>query len=85
MDLTEAFGLAVRAVREELGWPQERLAEGADVDDTYVSGLERGRRNPTLRTQDRIATALGVPLASLVADAEARRAAGQRKRTRPSR
>lgn len=64
------FGLAVRAARTEQGWAQERLSEMAGLDRTYVSGLERGRRNPTLTTQERIADALGRPLHELIRSAE---------------
>lgn len=64
------FGLAVRRHRTAAGMSQERLAELADLERAYVSALERGRRNPTLLTQQKIAVALGVPLRQLVADAE---------------
>lgn len=69
-DLVTRFGLAVRAARRERGWAQEELSEAAGLDRTYVSGLERGQRNPTLTTQERIATALGCSLADLVKAAE---------------
>ena len=42
----------------------------ADLDRTYISGLERAVRNPTLATMERIAKALGVKLSELVAEAE---------------
>lgn len=45
---------------------QDLLAEKAELDRTYISGIERGIRNPTLLTSLRIATALGCPLADLV-------------------
>jgi XRE family transcriptional regulator, regulator of sulfur utilization len=70
VELKLAFGRAVRALREERGLSQERLAEAADVDDTYISGLERGQRNPTLLTVQRVASALGVTLAELMAQVE---------------
>ncbi len=44
-----AFGSAVRALREKLEFSQEELAHRAGLDRTYVSGIERGVRNPTLR------------------------------------
>lgn len=69
-DLVARFGLAVRAARREQGWAQERLSEEAGLDRTYVSGLERGQRNPTLTTQQRIAVALGRPLYELIKAAE---------------
>ena len=42
------FGLAVRREREAKGLTQERLAERADLDPTYISGIERGVRNASL-------------------------------------
>jgi len=69
-DLRTALGLAVRAARVERGWTQEQLSEAAGLDRTYVSGLERGRRNPTLTTQKRVTDALGKPLHELVRAAE---------------
>ncbi|MGH3760245.1 helix-turn-helix domain-containing protein [Actinophytocola sp.] len=69
-DLVSRFGLAVRAARRELGLAQEQLSDAAGLDRTYVSGLERGRRNPTLTTQERVASALGRPLHELIKTAE---------------
>jgi transcriptional regulator with XRE-family HTH domain len=72
-DLRSAFGLAIRAARERRGWSQEQLADAAGLDRTYVSSLERGLRNPTLITQERLAQALGTPLHELIRAAEAER------------
>jgi transcriptional regulator with XRE-family HTH domain len=69
-DLVARFGLVVRRVRCDSGLSQEGLASAASLDRTYISGLERGRRNPTLVTQQRIALALGHPLSSLIHEAE---------------
>lgn len=69
-DLRVAFGLAVRRRRTLGGMSQERLAELAQVERAYVSALERGKRNPTLLTQQRIAAALGISLSQLIVDAE---------------
>jgi transcriptional regulator with XRE-family HTH domain len=69
-DLLKRFGLAVREARRERGWAQEQLSDAAGLDRTYVSGLERGRRNPTLTTQERIALALDRRLSELVKAAE---------------
>jgi len=68
--LCAAFGSAVRAQREKLGLSQEELGFRADLDRTYISGIERGVRNPTLKIMGRIAKALGVALYRLVAAAE---------------
>ncbi|WP_275670816.1 helix-turn-helix domain-containing protein [Micromonospora globbae] len=68
--LQVAFGLAVRRARTERKMSQEQLAASSGLDRTYVSGLERGRRNPTLTTQQRLAAALGLSVAELIAAAE---------------
>lgn len=68
MDLRSAFGKRVRALRTEKGLSQEQLAERADVHWTYISGIERGQRSPTLNVLGRLATALQTPLPDLVSD-----------------
>ena len=50
------FGLNVRRRREAVGLSQEALAEKADLDRTYISGIERGIRNPTVLSAARVAT-----------------------------
>jgi transcriptional regulator with XRE-family HTH domain len=65
MELLREFGQAVRVHRERLGVSQEELAFRAGIDRTYVSGIERGRRNPSLRSIDRLARALEIDLATL--------------------
>ena len=60
-----AFGLAVRRAREAKGLTQERLAERAELDSTYISGIERGVRNASLISLVRVAKGLGLPLAKL--------------------
>jgi transcriptional regulator with XRE-family HTH domain len=69
-DIRASFGLAVRRRRTAIGMSQERLAELAGLERAYVSALERGKRNPTLLTQQKIAAALGEPLRQLIAEAE---------------
>lgn len=66
-DPRQRFGAAVRARRRVLAWSQEELADRATLDRTYVSGIERGIRNPSLLTQQRLADALGVTLEQLYA------------------
>jgi transcriptional regulator with XRE-family HTH domain len=68
MDAAETFARAVRARRLALGLSQEDLAHKAGLDRTYISGIERGVRNPTLKTADRIAHALGSSLRELLAE-----------------
>ncbi|HMR29632.1 MAG TPA: helix-turn-helix transcriptional regulator [Geminicoccaceae bacterium] len=69
MDLTRHFGPAVRRHRELLRLSQDELAARAGLDRTYVSGIERSRRNPTLEVQQRLADALGVGLDVIFATA----------------
>lgn len=50
---------------------QEKLAERANLDPTYISGIERGLRNPGIKNVARIAKALGITTAKLVEGANA--------------
>jgi transcriptional regulator with XRE-family HTH domain len=59
--LTE-FGCNVSRLRSDAGLSQDKLAEKADLDRTYLSGIERGVRNPGIKTVLRLARALGVSL-----------------------
>jgi transcriptional regulator with XRE-family HTH domain len=52
------LGLNVRRRREEKGLTQEALAEKANLDPTYISGIERGVRNPSVLSVVRVAKAL---------------------------
>jgi transcriptional regulator with XRE-family HTH domain len=66
-----ALGQAIRALRHERGpMSQEDLAHSARVSVQYLSGIERGRRNPTWAVLSGIAMALDIPLSELVARAE---------------
>lgn len=60
------FGARVRARRLELGRTQEQLAEAAGLHFTYVSSVERGERNISLRNIIRLAAALDVDPGELV-------------------
>lgn len=68
MPLISRVGHAVRKLRRELGLSQEELAERADLHRTYIAGIERGGRNITLRSLERLAKALGVSVTDLLAD-----------------
>ena len=58
--LVDAVALAIRRFRKDHGMSQEALAEKAGLDRTYISGIERGVRNITLDSLDRIIRALEV-------------------------
>ncbi|MBN9051033.1 MAG: helix-turn-helix domain-containing protein [Rhizobiales bacterium] len=60
------FGSNVRGTRLKRRLTQEQLAFEAKIDLTYVGGIERGKRNPSLLVMARIADALSVPLPRLL-------------------
>ena len=66
MDLRARVGLNVQALRRDRGLSQEELAHRADVHQTYLSGIERGRRNPSVLTLGRIASALEADVEDLL-------------------
>jgi len=61
-----AIGERLSALRRERGWSQSELADAAKLDRTYVSGVERGKQNPTIGVLLRLATALGVRIDKLL-------------------
>ncbi len=72
MSRTQAFGKAVRRKRERLGLSQEKLGLEAGLDRTYISGIERGVRNPTLKTIWLLADTLSTTPSALLKAAEKR-------------
>ncbi|WP_071972929.1 helix-turn-helix domain-containing protein [Sulfitobacter alexandrii] len=66
MDIKAVVGRNVKQHREAKGLSQEQLAFEADLHRTYVSGVERGVRNPTIAIVARLAIALGVQPAALL-------------------
>ncbi|MBE7557902.1 helix-turn-helix transcriptional regulator [bacterium] len=65
-DILARFGARVRTLRTEAGLSQEGLAAECGLDRTYISGIERGRRNLSLRNIAVIAAALGVTMSELL-------------------
>ena len=65
MDVLQLFGQRVRDKRTALGLSQEAFADKIGLDRTYISGIERGKRNVSLRNIDAIAKGLGVTIAEL--------------------
>ena len=74
--VAHAFAAVLRDVRLEKGLSQEKLALDSGYHRTYVSLLERGRQNPSLRTVLALAAVLKVPAASLVEKTERRMKGG---------
>lgn len=61
----QTFGRNVRRIRNALGMTQENLAETSELDRSYIGGVERGERNPTLKAILSLASALRVAPAAL--------------------
>ena len=70
-DALGAIGRNVSRLRRARGLSQEELAHAAELRQAYLSQLEAGKRNPTIRTLIRIAEALGVPLSGLIDEPKA--------------
>ena len=65
-DVCAVLGRNLGIWRRERGLSQEKLQEATGVSQQYLSGLERGTRNPTVRTLAKIAAALDVQPADLL-------------------
>lgn len=73
MDVRRRVGINLRRYRKERGLSQEALAFECGLHRTYISGVERGVRNPTVLVLEEIASALRVPSASLLEEIPAKR------------
>ena len=65
-----AFGRVLRGMRRRASFSQETLALECDLDRSYISILERGLHQPSLRTVFKLANVLGVPPSDLVKGVE---------------
>jgi len=63
--VSKKFGSKVRQARMKIGISQEELAFQSGLDRTYISGIERGTRNPSLKNIEKIAKALKISPAEL--------------------
>ncbi|MGA2617743.1 MAG: helix-turn-helix transcriptional regulator [Thermoguttaceae bacterium] len=63
--ILERFGNRVRELRRAQGLSQEAFADKCGLDRTYISGIERGKRNVAIRNVEVIAGALGVSISEL--------------------
>lgn len=70
MDVRRRLGQNLKKLREEQGYSQESFADHCGLHRTYISGIERGVRNPTVVIVDKIARALKVPAGQLIDDAK---------------
>ena len=82
MDMRKLVGRNFGKLRKAKGFTQERFSEASGFTQQYISGLERGRRNPTIVTLYELASALGVSHIDLVVpddDARSERSKSKRK------
>ncbi len=61
-ELAELIGSQIRELRLEKNYSQEKLAELSSLDMTYISMIERGKRNITVKSLLKICAALGIKL-----------------------
>jgi transcriptional regulator with XRE-family HTH domain len=64
-NIQQKLGKRVRQLRVEASLSQEKLGELTGLDRTYISGIERGVRNPSLRNIEKLAKALKVKVADI--------------------
>jgi transcriptional regulator with XRE-family HTH domain len=64
--LLRSLGARVRQCREQKQWTQEDLAERAELDRSYIAGIEAGLRNPSIKAVSKIAKGLGLSLSDLL-------------------
>lgn len=69
--LQNSLGSVIRARRTKLGYSQESFADQVGLHRMYMGSVERGERNISLKNMLAIAQALGIPLSTLIALAEA--------------
>lgn len=58
--ITINVGLRIKELRKKMGLSQEKLALKAEIDRTYLAGVEQGKRNPSLRSLEKILLALDI-------------------------
>jgi transcriptional regulator with XRE-family HTH domain len=58
--------LRLRQLREERGWTQEVFAEKADIDRSYVAGVEAGLRNPSIKAVAKMAAGFGMTVSDFL-------------------
>lgn len=71
-NLDEALGAELTHLRTRRRWSQQKLAEIAGYDESYIRQMERGTKSATLRTLSNLASALSISVSILIKRAEAR-------------
>jgi len=66
MDVRHKLAGNMKRLRAERGWSQERLADEAGLDRTYISGIERVTRHPTITTVRKLVEALDCTFSELL-------------------
>lgn len=72
MDILKLFGLNLKTLRLEKDLSQEKLAELSELHRTYISSIELGKRNVSLKNIEAISKALGVPIEKFFVDIQTR-------------
>lgn len=72
MDILKLFGSNLKTLRLEKGLSQEKLAELSELHRTYISSIELGKRNVSLKNIDAISKALDVPIKKFFVDIQTR-------------
>ncbi|MDR7369505.1 MULTISPECIES: helix-turn-helix domain-containing protein [Flavobacterium] len=65
MDIKQKFGLKIKELRKLKGLSQEKLANLAEIDRTYLPTIEKGERNVSIEVVERLANALEVKIKDL--------------------
>jgi transcriptional regulator with XRE-family HTH domain len=66
LNITARFGLRLRQLREKQGWTQVVMAEKVGIDRSYISDMERGKKNVCLPTLEILAQAFGVTISQVL-------------------
>jgi transcriptional regulator with XRE-family HTH domain len=65
-DIKIRFGRRLRELRLEKGWSQEKLANLAEIDRTYLPGIESGKRNVSIVVVDKLSSVFSMEISDLV-------------------
>ncbi|TXE11405.1 helix-turn-helix domain-containing protein [Algoriphagus aquimarinus] len=65
MDIKQSFGLRIQGLRKVRGMSQEKLASFSELDRSYISGIEQGKRNVSLEVIEKLAKALEIHIKEL--------------------